>query len=57
MKPRVNIKIRRVSEGCYQAFSDELKELSVKGPNVWEVLKTARCVVKQMLGTDEKQPN
>ncbi|MBN1309467.1 MAG: hypothetical protein JXA18_16225 [Chitinispirillaceae bacterium] len=55
MKPRINIKVKRISEGCYRAFSDEIRELSVEGPNIWETLKTARIVVRQMLGPDEER--
>ncbi|MBN1577195.1 MAG: hypothetical protein JW913_11620 [Chitinispirillaceae bacterium] len=57
MKSRINIKVQRISEGCYRAFSDEIRELSVEGPNIWEALKAARVVVRQMLGPDDKGGN
>jgi hypothetical protein len=57
MKPRINIKVQRVSEGCYRAFSDEIGDLSVEGPNIWETLKAARVVVRQMLGPDDERVN
>jgi hypothetical protein len=53
MKPRVNIRVQRIDEGCYRAFSDELSELSVEGPSVWETLKAARFIVRQLLGPDD----
>jgi hypothetical protein len=42
MKPLVNIKIKRIAEGHYRGFSEELQELSVEGATVWEALTLAR---------------
>ena len=57
VKPRINIKVQRISEGCYRAFSDEMRELSVEGPNIWETLTAARIVVRQMLCPDDECGN
>jgi len=46
MKPRINIKVQQISDGCYRAFSDELDDLVVEGSTVWETLEAARRVVR-----------
>lgn len=53
MKPRINIKVQRISEGCYRAFSDEIREIAAEGPNVWEALKAARIAARKFLGPDD----
>ncbi len=57
MQPRFNIKVLRISEGCYRGVCDEIRELSVEGPTVWETLKAARIAVRQLRGPDEDSRN
>lgn len=52
MKPRINIKVQRVSGGCYRAFSDEIREIAAEGTSIWEALKAARVVARKFLGPE-----
>jgi|GEM_PF-5888015 len=57
MKPRINIRVERISEGCYRAFSDEMNDLSVEGSNIWEALNAARSVLRRMFGPETEVGN
>ena len=49
MNPRINIKVEQISEGCYRAVSDEVRDLAVEGKTVWETLEAARSVVRRYI--------
>ena len=49
MKPRINIKVLHISDGCYRAISDDLGDLAVEGTTVWETLEAARSVVRRLV--------
>lgn len=57
MKPRVNIKVEQISEGCYRAFSDEMNGLSAEGSNIWEALNAARNMLRLMFGPETEGGN
>jgi hypothetical protein len=57
MDKLINIKVQRISDGLYRGFSDEFDELAVEGPTVWETLKAARSAARQIIGTDDENPN
>ena len=49
MNTHINIKVQRISDGCYRAVSDELDDLIVEGSTVWETLEAARTVVRRRI--------
>lgn len=54
MEQLINIKVQRVRDGCYRGFSDEIHDLTVEGPTVWETLKAARLAARQLRGVEEE---
>jgi predicted RNase H-like HicB family nuclease len=57
MKPLIRIKVQRTSDGCYRAFSDDIRDLSAEGHDIWEALKAARIAVRKFLGPAEGIPS
>jgi hypothetical protein len=51
----INIKVQRIGDGCYRGFSDEIQELFVEGPTVWETLKAARHAVRKIRCVDKEK--
>lgn len=53
MRKLINIKVKRVSDGCYRCFSDDFGDIAAEGATEWEALTNARKAVRQIPGTDD----
>ena len=53
----INIKVQRISEGCYRGFSEDVNDLTVEGTTVWETLKAFRVAARQVLNNEDENRN
>ena len=49
MERLIDIKIKKLPEGCYLATSDDIQELVAQGRTIWETLEIARDVAHRLI--------
>lgn len=58
MERMIDIKIKRLPEGCYHATSDAIQGLVAQGRTVWETLEIARDVSRRLIeAQNERKTN